>query len=464
MKNRTLVRLLCALLAACMLPIGALAATGDIPLDQPITDTDFSVSLQLNANAFPESSSRLTDWESFLKRVTVTGSAVGMDLLGRNNRLRLLADVNLDGKSVLPLHHEQYAWYYYLTSPVFGEDTLHFQMNNFFGFMLKPYFFMGLPTQYIGLLLYPMSTAEMIRMYYDPLAAICEGTGERTIPYDELRALCLKLDENMTSDWSANAYNYIRALLLDMGGDEMTIAGLSELEGYLDELDPEKAGLTIHPHGNQTDYLMGGRTLLTVKRTGEAFSVALDLPKKDDYELKVNVSWTPTVDGAALDATLHILKGEEDAMLLRIAGDGMPTADNLEGEGNVTAEMSGSMAYSNPAPVKLHFTWYKSQKELPYDLHFSVGYLHPETGLEALTLFFSGKLSEGTAAELDYDTPIQEDFFRMNNDKLAAFREKYAKNIALVLAPVVLQMPSGVIDSVMDFLLQSDILYAFFGE
>ena len=126
MKSRILYRLACVLLAVCLLPVSALAALGDIPLTQPITCTDFTVSLGVDASAFPQSNNRHADWESFLSRLAVTGTAASMDMLGVNNRLHLLADVTLDGKSVLPLQHEQYCNYFYIMSPMFGEDILYF--------------------------------------------------------------------------------------------------------------------------------------------------------------------------------------------------------------------------------------------------------------------------------------------------------------------------------------------------
>lgn len=461
MKQRFFHRLLCGLLAVCLLPVAALAAEGDIPLDQPITYTDFTIRLGMDASAFPQSNSRLTDWQGFLDRLSLTGTAVTMDLLGPLNRVHLLGDLQLDGRTVLPFQHEQYCNYFYLQSPVLDNDIIHFQMDNFFNFMLKPYFFMGLGTQYLGLLLYPHATAFMARSYYEPLAEACAGTGERVVSYDTLYDVCLKLDELMTDDWNARVYGYIRALLIDVGGDEMTAEGLSSLETYLDFLDPEQAGLTIQERGNKTTYQMGGRTLLTVKRGGEAFSVSLALPHPDGYALNVDVDWTPTLDGATLATRLHILSGTDDALLMEITGEGLPCSGNLEGEGAVTVAMSGYMVGGETVPTTLRCTWYAGANELPQQLHFTVGYLHPETGKEALTLYFTGALREGAKEEIDVFTRPREDFFTLNTDKLEEYKSKYMRNIALTLAPLALQMPAGVLDSVVEFLVETDILNAF---
>ena len=78
--------------------------------------------------------------------------------------------LQLNGEDTIPFVYDGYHSYRYFISPMFMNDTLHFQMHNFFDFMLKPYYFMELPTQYLALFLYPNATYYLADSYYTPVS------------------------------------------------------------------------------------------------------------------------------------------------------------------------------------------------------------------------------------------------------------------------------------------------------
>ena len=82
-------------------------------------------------------------------------------------------------------------------------------MNNYLEFMLKPYEYYELPTQYIALLTYPEVTAYLAECYEDVLTRYLHGEGNRTVSYDDLYQMCQKLDTVMTDAKAEQSYFFL---------------------------------------------------------------------------------------------------------------------------------------------------------------------------------------------------------------------------------------------------------------
>jgi hypothetical protein len=95
---------------------------------------------------------------------------------------------------------------------------------------------------------------------------------------------------------------------------------------------------------------------------------------------------------------------------------------------------------------------------MPYELDLTVNWIHPETMLPALSLHFTGSLdmrNKSVFREVEY---LQEDFFSLNDMFLQEHKARWAPTAGLYMLPFLLEMPSGVIDDVVNYMLDTDIL------
>ena len=236
-------RALALLLALCLLPAAALGEVASLAEEWPVdssavTRADFDLSVQLHADAFPADG--LTDyrgWETFLSKLRLSG-VIDLQRFPRpNNRMYMEAQLLLNDRELTRFSFEDYWGFRYVRSPALCNRSIHFQMNNYLEFMLKPYEYYELPTQYIALLTYPEVTAYLAECYEDVLTPYLHGEGNRTVSYDDLYQMCQKLDTVMTDAKAEQSYFFLLALLIDLGMADQVYDGLSYLEDYLD-MDP----------------------------------------------------------------------------------------------------------------------------------------------------------------------------------------------------------------------------------
>ena len=89
------------------------------------------------------------------------------------------------------------------------------------------------------------------------------------------------------------------------------------------------------------------------------------------------------------------MQGEDTRLSLTVEGEGLPAEGALSGEGTVSFAVDGLELYGAPPPTQiLHFLWSRTAAELPYGLELTLDWLHPETGLPAASVVFSGTLEE----------------------------------------------------------------------
>ena len=147
-------RALALLLALCLLPAAALGEVASLAEEWPVdssavTRADFDLSVQLHADAFPADG--LTDyrgWETFLSKLRLSG-VIDLQRFPRpNNRMYMEAQLLLNDRELTQFSFEDYWGFRYVRSPALCNRSIHFQMNNYLEFMLKPYEYYELPTQY----------------------------------------------------------------------------------------------------------------------------------------------------------------------------------------------------------------------------------------------------------------------------------------------------------------------------
>lgn len=444
-------RILAACLCLCMLPSLACAYNGD---ETPVTRSDFVASVQVHADGFPnDGAAHYDQWEAFFDKLSLRGVMDTQHPWEWLNRVYFDGGIYLGEKPVIPFEYDSYISFRYVRSPALDGASVHFQMNNFFQFMMKAYYYMGLPTQYVALPLYPQAWTDLYEHYREPIARHLSGTGSRTVDYDTLYELCQELNLIIQEDLNDRAYYFITCLLVDLGLSDMVLDRLAYLEDWLDELDPESEGMTVTVDGENETWVLGETTLL--EKTADGFTFAI--PDSEGFTYGFSLS---RADG---EVQAFVLMEDEEYANATLRAAGLPETDAASAEGRIDMTFSGTGFYQEPTPVSLAFRYERSAEKLPYDMSLEVDYLHPETGLPAVGLRYQAACEEQpytVLKERPYDN--QDDFFNLNEGFLAEYKTRFLPTLALTAAPIVLEVTPGMLSDLYAFLDDTGFL-PFFG-
>lgn len=470
--QRALVLML-ALLAA-VLP--ALSYADTYLPDGDVTHADFTLGVALHADGFPQAQAHLADWEAFLQKVDLRGSMDALAMLTPNSRVYLNAALRLNGRDQIPFVYDGYHSYRYLISPALNNEVLFFQMHNFLEFMLKPYYYMELPTQYLALLLYPEATYSLADSYLTPVrdtlaqarqsaqdaaapAGVAQGSLTYTVPYADLYELCETLDLVVNDDPDLErAYFYFTCLLTGVYASDMTLDMLGRLEDALDALDPEQNGMRVTEAEGGVTCVIGDTEVFHSTADGAANAFAFSLPTPEGFTLSLDWDFAPQTVGAALNASLRLTTDGKETFALTAQGEGMPQAGDRGGEGCLTFTATGDGFETQPAPVALAFSWARDAVAPPYTLGLTVDWLHPATGKPALSLAFHGTFRQADKSVFVEGAYPQNDFFNLNESFLNEYKERMMKPLLLSLVPILLETPAGVINDLYAFAQRNDIL------
>lgn len=454
-------RLSALVLSLCLLMAAFSQALAEESAGDEVTRSDFSFSLLLHADGFPnDGAAHYADWETFLSKLSLEGVVDVQRFLTNISRVYFDGGLCVNGEMALPFVYDGYHSYRYVRADALRGDSIHFQMHNFFEFMLKGYYFMGLPTQLIALPLYPEASYYLGTSYYQPIAEAVAGEGDRTVSHADLYELCETLDLIVNDDWDyERAYFYFTSMLIDLGASDMVLQKLGYLEDWLLFMDPEEEGLFITDDGVSQTYTLGGTQVFTHTKdaSGERFSLCL--PDPDGYELTVSYENT----GAEIHGSLRITLEGAERLTLNVDVDGLPTGGALAAQGTATIAFGGECFSEPPAPVSFAYRYSRDAAELPYAMTLDVDWLHPETGKPALTFAYQAamkQLPDSAMVERVYDN--QNDFFHLNESFMEEYKQLYLPTLALSAVPVLVEMPAGVISDIMGFLYETGFL-AFLG-
>lgn len=448
-------RLMALLLCIMLLPVSAMADW--VRDDLPVTRSDFELRFKLHADGFPDDgAAHYQDWETFLDRISVQGVIDTQLFLDPLSRVGLDASLCLNGKEYVPFRYDGYSTYRYVRSPALEGASIHFQMINFLEFMLKGYYFMDLPTPLIGLLLYPENAYDLAMAYWQPVQEVFDGVEEGEVEYTQLYELCETLDLLSTEDPYMNpVYFFVTALLVSTGASDTLLYRLGYLEDVLETMDPDEEGMTIVADGDTRRYVLGDTTVFEQNADGWTLCLA----DSDGYVL--NASWQNT--GAEVHLEVAVWLEEEERLGLRFDLDGLPADGQLSAAGSASLILSGEALYEQPAPLNFAYQYTRSAEALPYDMALEVDWLHPQTGVPALSLSYSAAMSDAEYTVL-LDRPFdnQDDFFHLNDSYMEEYKERFTKSLALAFAPFVLHMPAGCLSDAYAFMENTGFL-AFFG-
>ena len=457
----TFTRMLALCLCICLLPVCAFAESRfeDVNDGTPVTHSDFELSFHLYADGYPDDGKmHYQDWETFLNKLSLRGSMDSQSFPAPFDRVYFDGGLYLNDKLTIPFEYDAYSSFRYLRSPALGGASVHFQMFNFFQFMLKPYYYMYMPTNYIGLALYPEAWIEMWQKYVQPIAAVA-GEGSSAVSHEQLLALSQQLNDIILVDDYSKAYYFITCLLSDLGMDWTASDKLAAWDLLLAHLDPEQKGMTITQNEQAEIWTLGETTIYEKTAAEGNVSHRLYLPDPDGYEFSVDICQ----NGSEVTAELLILLDGEEYFRISGGVDGLPAEGQLSAQGNVWAEFAGSALYEEIAPIHVQFDYSRTADALPYDMSMSISLINNETQKPCLGIDYKAAVEElpyTALVERPYDD--QEDFFHLNESFIEEYKERFLPTLALAAAPIALEVPAGLLSDVIAYMDETGIL-AFMG-
>lgn len=468
---KLLTRRLFILLLCAALPCGAIAQSA--APEETVTHATFTLSAQVHADGFPPVEAHLKDWETFLNKLTLTGDLYGIRFLQPESRVYMEGALNIDGVEIIPFAYDQYGASRYFISPILRDNPVLFQMNSYYEFMLKPFYYLGMPSNYIAILTYPSGTYYIVDSYYTPIRDMIAAAREAalsdaaetpielqyTIPYSTLLALCGTLNAVALEDTiTKRVQMYLDALLAELYNSDVIFEIMSHFELFLANADPEMKGLLVTETASGMVCTLGGQDVFSKRVTGNQTEILFDLPLPDAYRISLTYRSETLGSATNVSAGVTVSEGGETAISVSMEGTGLPVDGALHGEGTVVFSIGGREIYEVPAPLTMAFRWSRTAAELPYDLDLSIDWLHPQTGLPAISVEFDGALEAGDYSAFSDKTYNLQNFFWLNPTLLEEHKKHWGPSILAYMLPVALEMPIGVIDDVVDFLLDSDIL------
>lgn len=434
----------------------------------------YQLKVSVDPAAFPgDTSIHYADWAAFLDKLSLSGD---IDICGYarpDTQLNHTGWLNLNGKPLLSLNMDAVAQHRYLSSNACKNETIFFHMDNFLEFMTKPSYF-GLDLKPASLLMYPAASMYLVESYEDCFAPYFTGEGTRIIPHDQLVQLCDSLNALAPQDNHANRlYRFVNNLLDELRISITAYERLGKMDEYLAFLDPEKKGMLITVTDSGETYQIGGHTLLSRSWTEDSSSFILTLPYLTDGDegpvfvegslLTLNYENRPgETSGRDMDIRLTVEAEGETTMELTLTAKGLPTEEEPSAEGTLRLTVGGS--YLRDTHVyDLAFSILRTDSRLEgYDDNYliTLSLLGAENGLPGLTVNLAADttsipVSEMKTVKLRHDLP---DFFRLNESVIREYMDLYAKSAVLTLAPLVLEVPTGIINDIYTFVENHDIL------
>ena len=468
MKHNLFIRLVSLLMCLCLLPATALGY-GETPVYQdPVTHTDMEFFMKLYPSCFPEDSEAdLVGWQKFLEKLKFKGSLDLQNPLTDKVRAYFDGGLYMNDRLTVPFQVDVYFAFRYMQSRALKGENLFFKMENFLEFMMKFRYFMDLPTDYIALLMYPEATLDMRDRFYTPLAELCEGQGDRVVSYDDLYDLALSWEDMYMNDGDNDnkLFFYCTALLYNLGVNYDVYEQIGMMTSWLDMLDPEGAGLIITQEGDTEVYTIGeyqvftrdvnstrNFTLSLPNENGDVLTVTSAEEIEDDWDgdnwfLNLNIELAPQEEGQQPETYLNMKLD-----LLNI-----PLRDLFETVGSINLSITGT-AMDEPLYLIMPINISRSDIKYPNRTSITLSVNHPVTNkscMDFLLILYNSEVPYTVLQERIYDN---EDFFHLNDEYLQRIKESYIPSLALNFLPVVAEMPAGVINDIIRFAEETDIL------
>lgn len=468
MKRTLFIRLIALLLCLCLAPTVALGY-GETPVfTDPVTHSDITLKFDLYPDKFPQGvQADLKGWEAFLDKITFRGQLDVQNPLTDKVRAWFDGGVYLREDLVVPFQVDVYFAFRYLQSLALKGESMYFKMENFLEFMMKPRYFMDLPTDYIALLMYPEATLDMRDRFYTPLAELCKGEGDRVVAYDDLYDLCYQWEEMYANDGEDynKLYFFTTCLLYNLGINYDVYDQIGMMTDYLNFLDTDGQGLIITVKDDVETYTIGEHVVFT-RDVNSTRNFTLTLPDAEGNLLtvysqeEIQDDWDGDNWYLALNITLAPEEeGQEPETFLAVTLDmgDIPLRELYQTSGIIRFHAEGT-ALDEPVSHTFSLLMNRTDVKYPNQAFYNLLYRHPETQENCFSIQLTTNNSEVRHTVLQERVYPQEDFFHLNDEYLQRIKESYIPSLALSFLPIITEMPAGVINDIIRFAEATDIL------
>lgn len=427
------------LLALCLLiPSAGLAET-------KIT---FDMRLDILPEAFPAE-----------QRVAAMALKTGLDLLTYQGEITtdekwyaLESALLVDGQHPITLDVLSTSRWRLVSSNVLGDEKLSLFMDAYLEFMMKPYNFMGLKTQYLALLTSRYAHVGALMPLYDVLMRHFGGEDTRTYTPAEVRACAQELaamaGESRDFDF------WIRAAFLDLGLDSLVEDFISILPEWAEECAGDE-GLVITVKNGQTTWALGGVTVWTQKEDESSSSGILTLPAWDGVSCKLSLS--RAADSLSLAFQLF---SEDEGAMLEVKASALALPDTARPSGQTELNLTISGVYM-PAPISekacLDWEWAAggADKGLNAVLHWLSATGESKAALAAQITFSQGDPAKLAFTEESLQTGTH--FFSLYDETMSDFFTRVKSPALEAVLPFYMALPMPFLETVVAWIVQSGI-------
>ena len=230
-------------------------------------------------------------------------------------------------------------------------------------------------------------------------------------------------------------------------------------------LDPEGAGLIITVEGDVETYTIGEHVVLT-RDVNSTRNFTLSLPNEDgdvltftseefidddwhgdDWTMTMSILLAPEEEGAE----------PENYLTLSLKMENIPLRELYQTSGVAYFRAEGT-ALEEPFMLSSLVTTFRTDVKMPNQSIYALSILHPETLKPCFSIELILNNSEVPFTVLQERDSPQEDFFHLNDEYLQRIKESYIPSLALNFLPVIAEMPAGVINDIIRFAEETDIL------
>ncbi len=414
----------------------------------------YEANFEVDDTAFPETMHSAKDWKSFLEKFSLKGYAHFKNLFDIEEVLEGEADLYLKNKLLLDLNHTGNQQYFWIGSKNIN-NFFAFNAHNYYEFMLKGYFFLGLPTNYIAVLSYPNGAVQAIRNIYNFIAKrfYVDPNDEKTeFSYEELHAIAEEVSSFFDEEYVTQ--QFIRSAIMDSGVFEMMYYDFQIAPEYLESFAAGES-MQVLREGSKTIYQIGEYEILRYDKQPDRDEYRIYLPPSPSgFEYVAEAIVQKNKQNIDVHARFAIQMEGLDYVAVQMNSTNLPSEKSSKAIGNTIFSISGDTIGQDKS-IQFHHEYIKNEDNINIKLRLR----DDTTGGYPIGIKINAELKDfqGEKDPVFFDYR-GEDFYSLNDSALKTVKGILLPYIIKAAIPVLMEIPSGVINDVYEYLDQSGIL------
>lgn len=419
--------------------------TGCAAADSGISAYSYALNITMNADEYPAADQSLLTGIADLFNMLHVSGVYATDGTGFDNAVSLVLSNDEATRTGVEISGTPSHWY--INSSLLGSETLMVNNLALLEFAMKAYAHMGMPLQYVALLINPYVHTSAFEWIQPQWTNTFDGTRTRTVSRKDVLALAQYISDQ--GENTREFYYWVLAIARDIGIDASIFDSLYFLPDWAGRVI-DKKGILITVDETSEVWTTGKTTLFTRTVSDGAESWQLTLPA-DDYGNTLEAAYSHSAEETAFTLTISA-NAPGDKLSLAVTGDSLPEEFPFTGACSLQFDASGTIL---PQPVALRFN------AISDGYYFIFTQTDATTGNAMLTL--SGHVSPVTAPEsLSYQSKRNNDnavnLLSVNDASLAELLSSVARPLISGAWPLLVRLPASSFASLFELLDQYDVL------